>query len=398
MTKEQIRDYTQAYYKALAEDVNLDPIETANKVVILNMPLVHTVLSKYKPYTEDQVQIGYIGLISASRTYKLMKGVPFYNYACFCIEREIQLDFKKRMDRFEEKIDKNCLVYLNAETTLANGDSVTYGDIVMDPNAEKELEQFVTDNELTFIVEHLIKPSIEEIIRRGQNHKSKLNVELWRKLELRYLVEMTEEDSQKRRLTFSNMSQACGVSTQNIKMRHGKVMEELFQRMWTYMTLGFDELFERLRGQKRVPHKLLCFDPGKTTGWCVFVNGKLDHWGQLPECYDNNNVNLQPMLELFDTEQPDFILYEDYKVYSHKLERHTFNPVFTVRLIGAIETWAQMHNIPTHKQMASTAKAFATDEKLKTWHFWEKGMRHARDAIRHGCYFLLFYKKGEDII
>ena len=57
-----------------------------------------------------------------------------------------------------------------------------------------------------------------------------------------------------------------------------------------------------------------------------------------------------------------------------------------------------MNNIPTHKQMASTAKTFATDKKLREWGFWERGMRHARDAIRHGCYFLLFYKKGEDIV
>ena len=97
--------------------------------------------------------------------------ILFYNYACFCIEREIQLDFKNRMEQFEEKIDQNCVVYLNAETTLANGDAVTYAEIIMDPNAEKELEQFIVDNELTFIVENIIKPSIEEVIRRGNTYR-----------------------------------------------------------------------------------------------------------------------------------------------------------------------------------------------------------------------------------
>lgn len=398
MDKEYIKRVTQDYYKALAEGTETDLHTVANRVVELNMALVPTVLAKYKPYTEDQMQVGYIGLINASRTYKISKEVPFYNYACFCIEREIQLDFKKRMDYFEEKVEKNCLVYLDAQTTLSNGDTVTYGELVMDPKAEEEVNQFIADNELTFIVDNVITPSIEEVSTRGANHKSKLNVDLWQKLELRYLLELTDEDSQKKRLTFTSMAKACGVSIQNIKIRHQRVMEVLFQRMWNYMTLNFEDLFTRLRGTKKVPHKLLCFDPGKTTGWCVFVDGKLDHWGQLPECYDKDNVNLQPMLDLFEKEQPDYILYEDYKVYAHKLERHTFNPVFTVRLIGAIETWAQMHKVPTHKQMAVTAKSFVTDDKLKTWQFWDRGMKHARDAIRHGCYFLLFYKKGADII
>jgi hypothetical protein len=48
--------------------------------------------------------------------------------------------------------------------------------------------------------------------------------------------------------------------------------------------------------------------------------------------------------------------------------------------------------------MASQAKAFVTDQKLKEWGFWKEGMRHSRDAIRHGLYFLLFYKRGEDVL
>lgn len=50
------------------------------------------------------------------------------------------------------------------------------------------------------------------------------------------------------------------------------------------------------------------------------------------------------------------------------------------------------------KQMAVTAKNFCTDDKLKQWGFWQAGQKHARDSIRHGCYFLLFFRKGQDII
>ena len=205
-------------------------------------------------------------------------------------------------------------------------------------------------------------------------------------------------DSQKQRITLSQLAQGSNVSIQNVKTRHARVMDELFQRMWPYMTLGFNDLFIRLRGDCKVPQKLLCLDPGKTTGWCTFVDGKLANTGHVENCYDDNNIDASTLLNLFEQEKPDFVLYEDYRVYAHKLERHTFNPIFTLRLIGVIETYVQMQGIPSHKQMAVTAKNFVTDEKLKSWGFWQTGMKHARDAIRHGCYFLLFYKKGDNII
>jgi hypothetical protein len=204
-------------------------------------------------------------------------------------------------------------------------------------------------------------------------------------------------DSQKQRFNLSQLAKATGVAVQNVRMRHERVMENIFQRMWMYMTIGFNDLFERLRGTKKVPARLLCLDPGKTTGWCLFEQGKLTRHGHVENCYNDTNIDTTGLLNLFEEIEPDFILYEDYKIYDHKLERHSFNPVFTLRLIGAIETYIQMNKIKSHKQMAVTAKNFCTDDKLKQWGFWQTGMRHARDAIRHGCYFLLFYKKGQDI-
>lgn len=395
---EWIKQKTLEYYQALKEGTETDRIAICNKVVELNIRLVSTVLNKYKPYTEDQFQIGCIGLINAARTYEISKEVPFASYAAFCIERAIQQDYKNRMAEFEAQVDNNCWVYLDAHTVLSNGDSVENHELVFDERAEEELNQFIEENELTFISENIIKPVIAELAERGQNSQSKLNVDAWKRLEFAYLMDVVMIDSQKQRMTLKQLAIGSNVSIQNVKTRHAKVMDELFQRMWTYMTLNFNDLFARLRGDKKVPHRLICFDPGKTTGWCTFVDGHLDKVGHIEHCYDDNNIDATAILKVLQEEQPDFILYEDYKVYAHKLTRHTFNPVFTLRLIGTIETYSQMNNIPTHKQMAVTAKNFVTDEKLKNWGFWETGMRHARDAIRHGCYFLLFYKKGEDII
>lgn len=395
---EWIKETTINYYRALQAGTETDKILVCNKVVELNIKLVSRVLSKYRPYTEDQFQIGCIGLINAARTYELSREVPFASYAAFCIERAIQMDYNERMNKFEAQVDNNCLVYLDATTVLGNGDKVENNDIIYDERAETELNKYIEENELTFISEHIIKPVINELASKGQNSQSKLNVVEWERLEFVYIMDVIMIDSQKQRMTLKQIAAGSNVSIQNVKTRHAKVMDELFQRMWTYMMLNFSELFARLRGEKKVPHKLICFDPGKTTGWCTFIDGKLDKTGHIEHCYDDNNIDVAPLMNILNEEKPDFILYEDYKVYSHKLARHTFNPIFTLRLIGAIEAYSQINNIPTHKQMAVTAKNFVTDEKLKSWGFWETGMRHARDAIRHGCYFLLFYKKGENII
>lgn len=394
---EWIKQQTLTCYQAIKEGY-AEPIEMYNKVVELNFRLVYTVLAKYKPYTEDQFQIGCMGLLSASRTYKLESNVPFASYACFCIERAIQQDYLQRAKQFEAQVDSNQWIYLDAMTKDVDGDGVRNDEVIYDEKAEQELYQFIEDNELDFMVNQLIKPVIEDAAKKSSVAKSKINLDKWKQLELAYILDIAMEDSQKKRMTLSQLAKGSNVSIQNVKTRHAKIMDEIFQRMWNYMTLSFSELLEHIRGKNKIPHKLICFDPGKTTGWCTFVDGKLDKYGQLTECYDNNNINVSEVMNLLQEEKPDFILYEDYKVYSHKLERHTFNPIFTLRLIGAIETYIQMNNIPSHKQMAVTAKNFCTDEKLKQWGFWKTGMRHSRDAIRHGCYFLLFYKKGGNII
>lgn len=397
-TIEEIKNKTMSLFARMHDtDSSEKRIYFRNEIVTLNMPLVTMVLKKYKPYTEDQFQVGCIGLIKATDTYEISREVPFHNYACFVIERELHMDYNRRMDSIEEKM-KEQLVCLDVTTTMPNGDEVETYNLIEDPEAIKELEDFIEENQLRYLCENVIKPSIHGIAEKGRNAKSKVDFDVWEQLEFRYIMSIIFEESQKRRFNLTQMSKECGISLPNIRNRHVRVMDIIFQRMWSYMTLPYSDLLDRIRGNHKIPERLLCLDPGKTTGWCLFVDGKLQSWGQVEDCYDDDNINIQGMMDLFQAVKPTFICYEDYRVYSHKLDRHSYSPVMTVRLIGMVETYCQMNNIKTHKQMASTAKTFCTDEKMKSWGFWQEGMRHARDAIRHGCYFLLFYKKGQDII
>lgn len=154
--------------------------------------------------------------------------------------------------------------------------------------------------------------------------------------------------------------------------------------------ISFQELLRKRRGDNFVvPARLLVLDPGHTTGWTVFEKGELTASGQINTIEKWENID-----NLFNDVQPTMVLYENYRVYAHKLERHSNSEVFTVRLVGVIEFLCDvMWQIPHYNQMAHQAKGFVTDDKLKAWGYYVKGQRHARDAMRHGLYFLLFAKE-----
>ncbi len=137
---------------------------------------------------------------------------------------------------------------------------------------------------------------------------------------------------------------------------------------------------------------LLSIDPGKTTGYALFKNTALYKSGQL----DTPDIpsaaeHLSSFLDVYTFNQ---MVVEDYRIYSWKAKDHTWSDLLTPRVIGCVETICALHNIPLVKQSPQNAKQFVTDDRLKEWQLYVKGKVHARDAIRHGCYYLLFNHKG----
>lgn len=84
------------------------------------------------------------------------------------------------------------------------------------------------------------------------------------------------------------------------------------------------------------------------------------------------------------------VVIEDYRVYSWKTKDHAWAGLHTSRLIGATELICYDAGLDLTKQTAQQAKGFCTDDKLQAWGLWQEGQRHARDAIRHALYYLLF--------
>jgi hypothetical protein len=135
---------------------------------------------------------------------------------------------------------------------------------------------------------------------------------------------------------------------------------------------------------------LLCLDPGETTGWATFQDGELLGCGQA----QLDHADLFQFIDAALSGGPDdkTILCENYRVYAHRSQQHIGSEVVTIQYMGVVKLYARLHHVPLVLQMAWQAKGFQTDAKLREWGLYQVAMKHANDAVRHGCYYYLFHK------
>ena len=137
--------------------------------------------------------------------------------------------------------------------------------------------------------------------------------------------------------------------------------------------------------------RVAVFDPGETTGFAIFErtdgNTTLVHAQQLVTWPLEKGI---PALHDAFACSPKHVVYEAYHIYKWRLAEHTYSEVPTIQLIGIIKYLCIIRDIPYTKQTALVGKSFCTDRKLEHWGLYQPGLVHARDAIRHGCQFLIF--------
>lgn len=197
-----------------------------NEIVELNLRLVAHILKKYRPYNDDQYQAGCMGLILAVDTFDPAREVPFSNYACFCIEREIHKLHRMNTGRIEF-IFADKLIYLDSITNLSNGDEVSTGDLIADIRADEEFESILEEYALTKFFDEIVIPIIDDIVDRSKGQAVKVNLDDWKELELRYILELADIDSQKIRFNYTQMAKALGLSVQNVRNRHMRVLDAI---------------------------------------------------------------------------------------------------------------------------------------------------------------------------
>lgn len=155
----------------------------------------------------------------------------------------------------------------------------------------------------------------------------------------------------------------------------------------------FPRLVQRVRKISELknwlpPNRMLSIDPGETIGIAYFESGALK------QAYQENMklLTARSLEAILERHNPHLIILEDYKIRANKSEAHINSSLFTVRLIGQIENQIELREISLQKQLPAQAKGFCTDRKLKAWNMYQEHCKHANDAVRHGCYFLLFGK------
>lgn len=139
----------------------------------------------------------------------------------------------------------------------------------------------------------------------------------------------------------------------------------------------------------KLPKLLLALDPGETTGWSTWADGKYIEAGQL-----KNKENVEKVIfDFLSLIKPSTIVYEDYFVYAHKASTHALDKLFTAKLIGMIRLWAYINKVPCYTQSASYAKSLIKDDDLKKFGLYQRGQRHSRDSMRHALSFMIKNKE-----
>lgn len=196
--------------------------EIRNEVVVLNLRLVTQVLKKYGYFSPDKFQNGCVGLLKAADTFNVHRGVPFHNYAAFCIETEIRLAFRRVNRMFESKA-AGFLDSLDAQVTNDDGAGIDNHERAEDTFALVEFDAIIADAEVDTLFYDIIIPCIETYGTRSKD----IDMELWQALEIQYFIELSMESSRLQRLTFTEMAKQLGTTVQNVRSRHKKVMELL---------------------------------------------------------------------------------------------------------------------------------------------------------------------------
>lgn len=145
---------------------------------------------------------------------------------------------------------------------------------------------------------------------------------------------------------------------------------------------------------------IVAVDPGGTTGWSVMsvhpealagdasILLNIMHWSH-GEISGEENTQASEVLGIIDSWPGCVVVIEDFILRSSVTSRELLSPV---RITEKIDygMFLAGGRVPMFKQMPSEAKTSITDDRLRSWGFYQRegGLKHARDADRHALRWL----------
>lgn len=137
--------------------------------------------------------------------------------------------------------------------------------------------------------------------------------------------------------------------------------------------------------------RIVCFDPGDTTGIAMMNKESIFHCGTL-QWFDM--MKFEEFIDGHYLEKYDKWIVEEWRLYPHMAKTMIHSIFIPCQVIGIIRYFANKHDVPLVFQKAADVKRFMTNEKLKQTGLYQTGMtNHVNDAIRHGLYYLITHKE-----
>lgn len=128
--------------------------------------------------------------------------------------------------------------------------------------------------------------------------------------------------------------------------------------------------------------KVASFDPGGTTGWCLFDEPDNFRVGCLA---GEHHLALWQFLE---REQPDLVIWEQFVYQRRELAHGVSLNLDAKEYIGIMKAWCKLNGVQGIEHPLAF-KAFWDDKKLKSLGRYP-GIPHERDALRHMLHHLTF--------
>lgn len=142
--------------------------------------------------------------------------------------------------------------------------------------------------------------------------------------------------------------------------------------------------------------RVLSFDPGKTTGWAVGETATFDTLTLLEVGQFHQDDCVPTIDELVKRFQPNWIVYEGFRLYEGMAQKLVFDDFPAVHVIGVIHACAWL-SPPAASEKPLLAMQMATVRKsvrlLDAHASYFVGKRHAKDAYLHLRYFYVRNRK-----
>lgn len=140
--------------------------------------------------------------------------------------------------------------------------------------------------------------------------------------------------------------------------------------------------------------RLVAFDPGGTTGYCIFEYNPEDS-DQRPRLVESGQLDTWQGIRGILEGAPDAVVCESFRVFAYAAKSMIGDEMITSQVIGAMRMICDDLNLSLIFQNPSE-KMFFTNKRLREYGYipaWIEKLhdgRHALDAIRHALYFLHF--------